>query len=50
MPMLIDAEAAVYAIESAICLVQSASTGNWSQAVLDATSLFGWVKNSIEIV
>lgn len=42
-----DAEAAVYAIEAAVCLSQSIASGNYGQAILDAVSLFGWVKNTI---
>ena len=43
-----DAEAAVYAIESAVLLVGSIAEGNYAQAVLDTISLFGWIKNSFE--
>jgi len=41
-----DAEAAVYAIESAILLVESVGSNNWGQAVLDLVSLYGWIRNA----
>lgn len=43
-----DAEAAVYALESAVLLAGSLAEGNYAQAILDGISLFGWVKNTIE--
>jgi len=41
-----DAEAAVYALEAAICLFSSMTSGNYGQAALDLITLVGWVRNS----
>ena len=41
-----DAEAAVYAIECALCFFESMTSNNYGQATLDLVGLFGWVKNA----
>jgi hypothetical protein len=42
-----DAEAAVYAIESAVCFWTSVSSGNYLGACVEAIALAGWIKNTI---
>lgn len=42
-----DAEAAVYAIDAAVCLIHSVAAGDVFSAILDTVSLVGWVKNAL---
>jgi hypothetical protein len=41
-----DPEAAVYMIESSICLIESLTAANYCQSILDLVGLIGWVKSA----
>lgn len=44
-----DAEAAVYAIEAAVCLCENLAAGNFLGACIDCVTLIGWTKNALNV-
>ena len=42
-----DAEAAVYAIEAGVCLIETALAGDIAGSCLNLVSLLGWTKNAM---
>jgi hypothetical protein len=43
-----DAEASVYALECAVCLVISIASADYAQAAVDFVGLVGWAFNSFD--